>query len=173
MNFVKKKFKLILYEPFKKVFLDSNLNIISEIKIPDKFTNLLEEEVFNVFYENPRENNMFLQRKTKLVLTNEIIKLTKETKNIKKEKLRIDEIITFLEEIKNALNIRNLQYFGSKKFINNNYLPIPKSDCFFLFYKHNYKYLNGLNRFYCLYKKIRIFWSLILKKKRYKISLYL
>ena len=80
------KFKLILYDPFEKQFLDSNLNIIDKIIIPDKYTNLLEDEELMAFDEIPREINMFLQRKTKLSLTSEIIELTRKTKNINKKK---------------------------------------------------------------------------------------
>ena len=148
------KFNLILYEPFKKKFLDSNLKDIDEIKIPGEFTNLLEEEeIFSVYDENPRENNIFLQRKTKLILTKEIIDLTKRTKNITKQKIKVREIISFINEIKNFLKVKNLQYVGSKKFVNNNYLPTPKSDCFFFFYRNDDAHLEGLNKFYCLYKK--------------------
>lgn len=149
----KNKFKLILYEPFEKQFLDSKLNIIDKIKIPDNYTNLLEDEIFMVFDEIPRETNMFLQRKRKLTLTSEIIELTRKTKNINKKAMKVKEITNFIGEIKSHLNIENLQFLGSEQFKDNNYLPVPRNDYFFLFQKNDFANLSGLNKFYCLYKK--------------------
>ena len=131
-----KKFKLILYEPFMKVFLDSNLNIINEIKIPDLYTNLLEEDILSFCNDNSQLYGKFLQRKTKLNLTTELIELTKKVKNIKKQKMRISEVIN---------------YIGKREFVNSNFLPTPKNECFFLFYKNDHDKFEDLNKFYCFY----------------------
>ena len=85
------------------------------------------------FDEIPREINMFLQRKTKLSLTSEIIELTRKTKNINKKKMKVKEIANFIDEIESHLKINNLQFLGSEKFKNNNYLPVPRNGFFFPF----------------------------------------
>ena len=152
------KFQLILYDPLKKVFLDSNKNIITSITIPDKFTNLLEEETANFFDEIPIYSPKydFLQRKTKPILMEELAEFTQTYKHgditDTKPQIIINDISLFLDAIKEQLGISEIKYIGNNKLKNESYLPIPTSGFIFVFYKKNHKDLKNMDKFVCLRK---------------------
>ena len=143
----KNRFKLILYDPFEKMFLDQDKNYIKEIKIPDKYMNLLEEEEIQPFAEIIDSTNNFLKRKTNRELEIELMELNK---NVKKsndnEKLTISIIMSFVDNLKKELHVNKLKYAGSCKIINSYKLMVPKNNFLFLFHKNNYKEKEGLDK---------------------------
>ena len=148
----KNKFKLILYDPFEKKFLDEKKNYISEINVPDKNMNLLEEEDIQPFEENiDSQNNKFLQRKTKRQLESELIELTKKNNSYDNEKkLALSPIMAFVDLIKKEFNLNKLKYGGSCRIEDSCKLRVPKEGFMFIFYKKNYDEFEGLERFYAL-----------------------
>ena len=148
----KNKFKLILYDPFEKKFLDEKKNYISEINVPDKNMNLLEEEDIQPFEENiDSQNNKFLQRKTKRQLESELIELTKKNNSYDNEKkLALSPIMAFVDLIKKEFNLNKLKYGGSCRIEDSCKLRVPKEGFMFIFYKKNYGEFEGLERFYAL-----------------------
>ena len=155
MKFCKNnKFKLILYEPKEKKFYNDNIEVINEIKIPDKYTNLLEEKDFQIYINFQRQEKLFLQRKTNQELDHDLIELTKKTNNMEQKKLKISQVSVFIEQIKNKLKFKDLRYFGSRLFDDNDYFfPIPEKNFLFLFYRMNHQNYNNLNKFYALFQK--------------------
>ena len=155
MKFCKNnKFKLILYEPKEKKFYNDNIEVINEIKIPDKYTNLLEEKDFQIYINFQRQEKLFLQRKTNQELDHDLIELTKKTNNMEQKKLKISQVSVFIEQIKNKLKFKDLRYFGSRLFDDNDYFfPIPQKNFLFLFYRMNHQNYNNLNKFYALFQK--------------------
>lgn len=155
MKFCKNnKFKLILYEPKEKKFYNDNIEVINEIKIPDKYTNLLEEKDFQIYINCQRQEKLFLQRKTNQELDQDLIELTKKTNNMEQKKLKISQVSVFIEQIKNKLKFKDLRYFGSRLFDDNDYFfPIPQKNFLFLFYRMNHQNYNNLNKFYALFQK--------------------
>lgn len=142
----KNKFKLILYDPFAKKFYDSNKNYINEIKINDRYINLLIDEELQPF--QIAQNN-FLQKKTNRQLEDELDELTNKANNLaNNKKLTLGELMNFIEEIKKHLNLKNMRYAGSCIFMNSLIFPFPKGEYMFLFYKKDYEQMIGLNRFY-------------------------
>lgn len=147
INYCKKnRFKLILYDPFEKRFLDQDKNYIKEI-IPDKYMNLLEEEEIQPFDETTEPTNNFLKRKTNRQLEIELTQLTKNVKNLNdNENLTIYTIKSFVDNLKKELNVKKLKYAGSCKIINSYKLRVPKDNYLFLFHKKNYKVKEGSNK---------------------------
>ena len=153
----KNKFKLILYDPFLKVFLDENKNYIREIKMNDKNMNLLEEEEIKP-YEG-LENN-YLKRKTNRQLEGELIELTKNTNNLHDigDKLSLYKIMLLINQIKNELNLKKIKYAGAYKISNKKFhLYVPKENYMFLFYKKNHKEMKDLKKFYAYLQKNKKF----------------
>ena len=142
----KNKFKLLLYDPFEKKFLDNKKNYINEINIPDRYINLLDDEEILPFEGN---QNNFLQRKTNRQLENELIELTKKADNklSNEKKLTLSQLKAFIEQIKKDLNISKLKYAGSCRLENSYNLLVPKDEYMFLFYKNNHEEMEGLNKF--------------------------
>jgi hypothetical protein len=143
----KNKFKLLLYDPFEKKFLDNNKNYINEIRIPDRYINLLNDEEILPFEGS---QNNFLQRKTNRQLENELMELTKKANNIldNEKKLTLNHLKTFVELIKKDLNLSKLKYAGSCRLVSSYNLLVPKDGYMFLFYKNNHEEMEGLNKFY-------------------------
>ena len=65
--------------------------------------------------------------------------------------MRKSEVINLFDKIKKSLNIQNFNYIGKREFVNSNFLPTPKNECFFLFYKNDHDKFEDLNKFYCFY----------------------
>ena len=151
------KFKLILYDPFKNTFFDSNKKEIKKIDIPDKFANVLEEESFRVF-SFIKPYNCFLQKKRKRDLSIELFGLVKQQKNLKEYELNnefIEEAESFVNKIKDILQLEDVKYMGSDSLKQQNILPTPEENYLFLFekkVKKKNKLLNGLQKFYGLFK---------------------
>ena len=116
----KNKFKLILYDPFQKQFLDDKKNYINELKMDDKYMNLLEEEKIKPF---EGLKNTFLQRKTNRQLEKELIDLTIKANdfNYNRNKLTLVQIMNLVDQIKKELNLNILKYAGSDRISNDNF----------------------------------------------------
>ena len=165
----KNKFKLVLYDPFEKKFLDDKKNFINEIKVPDKNMNLLEEEEIQPFEENINsQNNNFLKRKTKRQLEEELIELTKKANYlyINEKKLTLHPIMIFVDQIKKEFNLNKLQYAGSCKLENSCKLRVPKEGYMLVFYKKNYDEFEGLERFYALTQNKKKFFAYDFQTKK-------
>ena len=171
----KNKFKLILYDPFLKVFLDENKNYIREIKMNDKNMNLLEEEEIKP-YEG-LENN-YLKRKTNRQLEGELIELTKNTNNLHDigDKLSLYKIMLLINQIKNELNLKKIKYAGAYKISNKKFhLYVPKENYMFLFYKKYHKEMKDLKKFYAYFQKNKKFFVYDFETKKniqYDFNLY-
>jgi len=158
----KNKFKLVLYDPFEKKFLDEKKNFIDEIKVPDKYMNLFEEEEIKPFEENNDSKNIdFLQRKTNRQLEDDLIELTKKTKNLidNEQKISLNPIITFIDQIKKEFQLNKLRYAGSCRLVNSYKLRVPKEGYLFLFYKNNHYEMEGLNKFYAFIQNNKEFFA--------------
>lgn len=171
----KNKFKLILYDPFLKVFLDEKKNYIREIKMNDKNMNLLEEEEIKP-YEG-LENN-YLKRKTNRQLEGELIELTKNTNNLHDigDKLSLYKIMLLINQIKNELNLKKIKYAGAYKISNKKFhLYVPKENYMLLFYKKNHKEMKDLKKFYAYLQKNKKFFVYDFETKKsiqYDFNLY-
>ena len=161
----KNKFRLILYDPFTKKFFDSNKNYTNEIKINDKYINLLKDEELQPFQV---EQNKFLQKKTNRQLEDELVELTNKANNLAfNKKLTLHQLMNFVEEIKSDLNLKKLRYAGSCKFMNSLIFPFPKGEYIFLFYKKEYEKMIGLNKFYAFLQDNNEFYVYDFETKNY------